>query len=137
MRLTHQEDLAAGFGAVYLPGALDRKYPKAAREWGWQYVFPARDLSKDPRSGVTRRHHLDEATINNVRWIVCKHCRRTPMHHGGRTLSEPEDPGGLQPARGYPEAQPTPRLGLGYEYCRFSGHLTWEARMAWGVGLSA
>ena len=61
-----QEDLAAGYGAVYLPGALDRKYPKAAREWGWQYVFPARDLSTDPRSGVTRRHHLDEATINKA-----------------------------------------------------------------------
>jgi integrase len=66
VRLTHQEDLAVGYGAVYLPGALDRKYPKAAREWGWQYVFPARDLSCDPRSGVTRRHHLDEATINKA-----------------------------------------------------------------------
>jgi integrase len=40
VRLTHQEDLAAGYGAVYLPGALDRKYPKTAREWGWQYIFP-------------------------------------------------------------------------------------------------
>jgi integron integrase len=66
VRLTHQEDLAAGYGAVYLPGALDRKYPKAAREWGWQYVFPARDLSTDPHSGVVRRHHLDEATINKA-----------------------------------------------------------------------
>jgi integron integrase len=66
VRLTHQEDSAAGYGAVYLPGALDRKYPKAAREWGWQYVFPARDLSTDPRSGVTRRHHVDEATINKA-----------------------------------------------------------------------
>ena len=66
VKLTHQEDLAAGNGAVYLPGALDRKYLKAAREWGWQYVFPARDLSTDPRSGVVRRHHLDEATINKA-----------------------------------------------------------------------
>jgi integron integrase len=66
VKLTHQEDLAAGYGAVYLPGALDRKYPKAAREWGWQYVFPARDLSIDPRSGGTRRHHLDEGTINKA-----------------------------------------------------------------------
>jgi integron integrase len=66
VRLTHEEDLRAGYGAVYLPGALERKYPNAAREWGWQYVFPARDLSKDPRSGVTRRHHLDEATINKA-----------------------------------------------------------------------
>ena len=66
VKLTHEEDLAAGYGAVYLPGALDRKYPNAAREWGWQYVFPARDLSTDPRTGVTRRHHLDEATINKA-----------------------------------------------------------------------
>src|ERR1035438_7820746 len=40
VRLRHQEDLQMGFGAVYLPGALDRKYPKAAREWRWQYIFP-------------------------------------------------------------------------------------------------
>jgi site-specific recombinase XerD len=66
VQLTHQEDLAAGYGAVYLPGALDRKFLNAAREWGWQYVFPARDRSTDPRSGVTRRHHLDEGTINKA-----------------------------------------------------------------------
>lgn len=66
VRLTHEEDLRAAGGAVYLPGALDRKYPNAAREWGWQYVFPARGLSKDPRSGVIGRHHLDEATINKA-----------------------------------------------------------------------
>jgi integron integrase len=64
VRLTHQEDLRNGFGAVYLPGALDRKYPGAPREWGWQYVFPARDLSVDPRSGITRRHHLGEVAIH-------------------------------------------------------------------------
>jgi integron integrase len=61
---THQDDLRDGGGTVYLPGALDRKYPNAAREWGWQYVFPARSRSRDPRSGVVQRHHLDEATIN-------------------------------------------------------------------------
>jgi integron integrase len=66
IRLLHQEDLAAGFGAVYLPGALDRKYPQAPREWGWQYVFPARDLSTDPRTGITRRHHVDEATVSKA-----------------------------------------------------------------------
>jgi integron integrase len=63
---THEQDLRAGAGTVYLPGALERKYPNAAREWGWQYVFPARDLSKDSRSGVVQRHHLDEATINKA-----------------------------------------------------------------------
>jgi integrase len=62
----HGSDLRAGFGAVYLPGALDRKYPNAAREWRWQYVFPARDLSVDPRGGRRRRHHLDEAAVNKA-----------------------------------------------------------------------
>jgi integron integrase len=66
VRLRHEEDLRAGYGSVYLPGALERKYPSAAREWGWQYVFPARDLSVDPRAGVTRRHHLDEVTIHRA-----------------------------------------------------------------------
>jgi integron integrase len=66
VQLRHQEDLREGFGSVYLPGALDRKYPNAAREWRWQYVFPARDRSTDPRSGAVRRHHLDEATIQKA-----------------------------------------------------------------------
>jgi integron integrase len=66
VRLTHEQDLRVGCGAVYLPGALERKYRNAAREWGWQYVFPARDLSVDPRSGVKRRHHLDEVTVHRA-----------------------------------------------------------------------
>lgn len=60
---THQEDLERGYGAVYLPFALERKYPQANREWGWQYVFPAERLSIDPRSGVLRRHHRDERAL--------------------------------------------------------------------------
>ncbi len=59
--LIHQRDLDRGYGAVYLPYALEVKYPNAAKEWCWQYVFPARSLSRDPRSGVTRRHHLGES----------------------------------------------------------------------------
>jgi integron integrase len=66
VQLRHQEDLREGYGTVYLPGALDRKYPNAAREWRWQYVFPARDRSRDPRSGAIQRHHLDEATIQKA-----------------------------------------------------------------------
>jgi len=46
--------------------SLARKYPTAATEWGWQYMFPARDLSVDPRSGVTRRHHVDPSVINKA-----------------------------------------------------------------------
>jgi integron integrase len=59
--LIHQRDLDRGYGAVYLPYALETKYPNAAKEWCWQYVFPARSLSRDPRSGITRRHHLGES----------------------------------------------------------------------------
>lgn len=62
----HDGDLAQGFGEVYLPFALDRKYPNAAREWGWQYVFPSAKLSVDPRSGKTRRHHVQEQAIQRA-----------------------------------------------------------------------
>jgi integron integrase len=62
----HEQDLAAGHGAVYLPYALERKYPGAARDWSWQYLFPARDVSTDPRSSVVRRHHVDPAVVNKA-----------------------------------------------------------------------
>lgn len=64
--LQHQADLLAGRGEVYLPHALSRKYPNAARELGWQYVFPSPRHSVDPRSGASRRHHLDEATLQRA-----------------------------------------------------------------------
>ncbi len=54
----HQQDLAQGYGAVYLPYALENKYPNANREWGWQFVLAANNRSKDPLSGVVRRHHI-------------------------------------------------------------------------------
>jgi len=57
VRLQHQRDCEQGGGEVYLPFALDRKYPGAAREWKWQYAFPAARMSLDPRSGALRRHH--------------------------------------------------------------------------------
>ncbi len=56
----HQDDLHAGYGAVFQPYALARKYPQAPKEWGWQYVFLSARLSVDPRSGVVRRHHVHE-----------------------------------------------------------------------------
>lgn len=56
----HAQDLDAGFGEVYLPHALARKYPKAAKDWGWQYVFPSSSRSRDPRSEAVRRHHVSE-----------------------------------------------------------------------------
>jgi len=66
VRLIHEKDVADGFGAVWLPFALARKYPNAPREWHWQYVFPASARSIDPRSGVERRHHLDESSIQKA-----------------------------------------------------------------------
>jgi len=66
VKAMHENDLALGHGEVYMPHALARKYQNAAREWGWQYVFPARNLSADPRSGVIRRHHIDPSVINKA-----------------------------------------------------------------------
>ncbi len=66
VRQLHQQDLAQGYGSVYLPFALERKYPHADREWIWQYIFPADRRSKDPRSGVVRRHHLDESGLQKA-----------------------------------------------------------------------
>ncbi|HRD35066.1 MAG TPA: integron integrase [Rhodocyclaceae bacterium] len=66
VRMLHREDLAHGAGAVFLPDALERKYPNAAREWGWQYVFPSSRLSADPRSGTVRRHHLHESSLQKA-----------------------------------------------------------------------
>jgi len=59
----HQLDLDQGYGSVYLPFALERKYPHADRSWIWQFVFPSPSRSRDPRSGVIRRHHLHESGI--------------------------------------------------------------------------
>lgn len=63
VRALHKAELAAGRGDVWLSFALERKYPNAAWDWGWQYAFPATGLSVDPRSGAVRRHHLDEKRI--------------------------------------------------------------------------
>jgi integron integrase len=64
VRDLHQSDLLQGFGAVYLPFALARKYPNAAKEFCWQYIFPASRLSRDPRGGGYRRHHVHESTFS-------------------------------------------------------------------------
>lgn len=65
-RTLHDKDLDAGLGEVYVPHALARKYPNAAREWAWQYVFPSRLRSEDPRSGVERRHHINESAVQKA-----------------------------------------------------------------------
>jgi integron integrase len=66
VKILHEKDLADGFGEVYLPDALERKYPKAAREWGWQWAFPSGRISEDPRSGKKRRHHLHELILQRA-----------------------------------------------------------------------
>ena len=62
----HEKDLRQGYGMVYLPDALERKYKNANKEWGWQYVFPATQISTDPRSGIRRRHHLYETVLQKA-----------------------------------------------------------------------
>ena len=66
VRLLHEKDLGEGYGEVHLPYALERKYPAAGRSWGWQYVFPSGNRSIDPRTGKTRRHHVDGQTIQRA-----------------------------------------------------------------------
>lgn len=66
VKVIHEEDLVAGYGEVFLPYALARKYPNAPKEWGWQYVFPAASRSIDPRSGRERRHHLSDQAVQKA-----------------------------------------------------------------------
>ncbi len=66
VKTLHEDDLALGFGYVYLPEALARKYPNAAREFRWQYVFPAKKRSVDPRSDLMRRHHVLESGLQKA-----------------------------------------------------------------------
>jgi integron integrase len=66
VRAQHEEDIARGLGEVHLPYALARKFPAAAKELGWQYVFPSSRLSVDPRSGQKRRHHTDESVLQGA-----------------------------------------------------------------------
>ena len=66
VKRVHEQDLAEGFGSVYLPTALERKIPNASREWVWQYVFPAERRSIDPRTGIERWHHANEKNLQNA-----------------------------------------------------------------------
>jgi hypothetical protein len=77
----HQKDLSEGFGEVFLPNALEKKYPNLNRERGWQYLFPDLNLSVDPRSGIRRRHHVLE------RPMIYTHV----LNRGGRGVRSPLD----------------------------------------------
>jgi integron integrase len=75
VKARHEEDLAAGAGTVHLPYALERKYPNANRDWNWQWVFPAKSLSRDPRSGVVRRHHFHENGVQKAVQVAARKAR--------------------------------------------------------------
>jgi integron integrase len=77
VRRRHAADRAAGFGAAVLPGALDRKYPNASRDWRWQFVFPAARLCRDPRYGPPTRYHLHESVIQRAIATAARECAIT------------------------------------------------------------
>jgi integron integrase len=78
--LIHRQDLADGFGEVYMPHALERKYPSAARSPGWQYLFPSTRIGKDPRSGTLRRHHVHHTALRkHIRAAVLKSGIKKPV----------------------------------------------------------
>jgi integron integrase len=87
----HDADLAKGHGEATLPGLLARKYPNAGREWGWQFVFPADNLSVDPDNGGVRRHHVDRCTFTRAfrravaRAKIPKHVKIHTMRHSYAT----------------------------------------------------
>jgi integron integrase len=77
VRRLYDEDRAAGVSGVFMPDALDRKYPKAAQEWPWFWVFPSRTLSTDPRAGAVRRHHVGDGSMQRA---VREAARRANLH---------------------------------------------------------
>lgn len=72
VKYTHKQDLADGFGEVYLPYALNKKYPNAAKETTWQFLFPSSRISTDPRSGIERRHHAHQRSIQKAVKVAMK-----------------------------------------------------------------
>ncbi|MDH7474012.1 MAG: tyrosine-type recombinase/integrase, partial [Anaerolineae bacterium] len=111
----HEEDLAAGYGEVYLPDALEKKYPNAAQEFIWQYLFPAPRRSLDPRSGKVRRHHLDPSGLQRAvkraaqRAEIQKRVTCHTLHHSFAThlLQAGYDIRTVQELLGHKDVRPT------------------------------
>jgi len=91
VRKIHEADLANGHGEASLPGSLARKYPNAGKEFGWQFVFPADNLSVDPNSGIVSRHHVYESTFSRAYRKavagakIAKHVKIHTMRHSYAT----------------------------------------------------
>lgn len=91
VKALHNKDLAEGFGSVYMPNALARKYPSASKSLGWQYCFPSANRSEDPRSGEIRRHHiLDRSVQKNIKYAkeqarIHKHASSHTFRHSFAT----------------------------------------------------
>ena len=77
VKLIHEIDLAQGYGEMYLPYALARKYPNAGKEWGWQYFFQSDKRSIDPLTGKEHRHHLDPSPVKKA---IKKACRQAGIN---------------------------------------------------------
>lgn len=85
VRRIHAQDLAAGYGSVYLPHALERKYPRAAYEFGWQFIFPASKIGACPRTGELRRHHIHDSAVSKA-LKAARQSARILKHAGAHTL---------------------------------------------------
>jgi integron integrase len=115
VKALHERDLAGGFGRVVLPTALDRKYPNAATDWGWQFVFPAGRICRDPQFGPPSRYHLHESVVQRAvadaarKAGLAKHVGCHTMRHSFAThlLSDGYDIRTLQELLGHADVSTT------------------------------